>query len=184
MNLVLIGLMASGKTTVGRLLAKALGRPFVDADLEVEARTGRSIPDIFATDGEAVFRDLEAEAIADLCRRDGLVIATGGGAVLRPANREALRRSGLVFWLDLPPAELYRRAGRQGLAGRPLLRDDDPLGRLEALARSRAEAYATTAHHRVDAAGLSPQAVADQILLILNADKGDHENATGSGQPG
>jgi shikimate kinase len=183
MNIVLVGLMASGKSTVGRLLAAALGRPFVDADAVIEERSGRPIPAIFADQGEAAFRDLEEAVIADLSRQDGLVIATGGGAVLRPANQEALRRSGLVIWLDVPPEELFERAGQQGLDSRPLLQGADPLARLRALAESRAEAYQAAAHHRLAAGGLSAAAVTAQIQVIVQAHKGDSVYATGASQP-
>jgi len=163
MNIVLVGMMGSGKSAVGRTLASMLGRPFVDTDAEIEARSGRPIPAIFAAEGEAAFRALEAAVIAEVAGRDGQVIATGGGAVVNPANRAALRASGLVFWLDAPPAVLLERAAAQGLAGRPLLAGPDPLGRLTALAAQRAAAYAEAAHHRVETAGLGVEAVAGSI---------------------
>lgn len=167
MNLVLVGMMGSGKSSVGHVLAKLLARTFVDSDAEVEARAGRPIADIFATGGEGAFRDLESAAIADIAARDNLVIATGGGAVLRPENREALRAGGTVFWLDAPPEELYRRAAEQGIEKRPLLAGDDPLERLATIAQSRADAYAEAAHYRIQTTGISPTMVAEAILEIL-----------------
>jgi shikimate kinase len=167
MNLVLVGLMASGKTTVGRVLAQTLARPFIDTDAAVVAAAGKPISAIFAEEGEAGFRAREAAAIAEVAARSDVVIATGGGAVLNPANREVLRRTGLVFWLDVPPAELFARAGRDGVQQRPLLAGDDPLGRLTALAESRAPVYAAAAHHRIDAGDRDPNATAAAILAIL-----------------
>ena len=101
-NLVLVGMPSSGKSTVGRLLADLAHRPFLDTDALVVARAGRSIPQIFATDGEPAFRQLERETLAEVAARDGLVIATGGGAVLDPRNVEALRQNGLCIFLDRP----------------------------------------------------------------------------------
>jgi shikimate kinase len=172
-NIVLVGMMGSGKSTVGRLLAGALGRPFIDTDSLVELQAGRLIRQIFEIEGEAGFRQREADAVAEAAAGDGQVIATGGGAVLRPANREALRRSGLVFWLDAPAEALFERAQRQGVAVRPLLGGADPLGTLSRLAAERAEYYALAAHHRMDVAGLTPEAVAAAIRTIVDAHEGD-----------
>lgn len=166
MNVVLVGMMGAGKTTVGRILARELGWPLVDTDQVVVERAGRSIPELFATEGEKGFRAREAEAIAWAAAQDNLVIATGGGAVLAPANREALRRSGVVFWLDAPPEELYRRAAAQGVQGRPLLagaESGDPLAAVAKLAESRAQAYREAAHCRIDTTGRSPEEVAKEI---------------------
>ncbi|HLN61798.1 MAG TPA: shikimate kinase [Symbiobacteriaceae bacterium] len=182
MNIVLVGMMASGKSTVGRLLAETLGRPFIDTDGAIVANAGQTIPEIFAAEGEAGFRAREAAVIAAVAARDGCVVATGGGAVLDPANREALRRTGLVFWLDVPTADLYARAKAQGLAERPLLAGADPLGTLTARADERAGAYAAAAHYRVDAGGLAPAAAVTAILAILHS-KGDPEYAAGTSQP-
>lgn len=163
MNVILIGMMGSGKSAVGRSLAVALGRPFVDTDAEIEARAGRPIPAIFAAEGEAAFRALEAVVIAEVVGRSDCVVATGGGAVGNPANRAALRAGGLVVWLDAPPAVLLERAAADGLAGRPMLTGPDPLGRLTELSAARAAAYAETAHLRLETAGVSVEAVAEAI---------------------
>lgn len=116
-NVALIGMMGSGKTTCGQLLAQRLGRPFVDCDDYIQVQAGRTIPELFADLGEEGFRALERRAIQTLSTREGLVLATGGGAVLRPENVDALRRGGLLVLLDRPPEECY-----DGLAveGRPL----------------------------------------------------------------
>lgn len=179
MNIVLVGLMGSGKSSVGRILAETLGRPFVDTDALVAAEAGRSIPDIFADEGEAGFRAREAAAIATITADDGQVVATGGGAVLAEANREALRRTGLVIWLDAPADELFRRAAAQGVESRPLLAGDDPLGRLQALSLQRAPAYAACAHHRIETAGQTPQAVVQAIISLYRTFEGDRNDAAG-----
>ena len=132
-----MGLPGSGKSTVGRLCAKALNLPFVDADKFLEQREGRSVADIFASSGEGYFRDLESRVLAELCRREGIVLATGGGAVL-------LRDGGLVIFLDRSPWAIRRTLRRQG---RPLLTDDGAIFRL---ARQRRDLYRAAAHHSVN----------------------------------
>src|SRR5262245_54311263 len=108
-RILLVGYRGTGKTTVGRLLAAALGWDFFDADDQIEAAAGRTVADSFAAEGEPGFRDREAAALAELCLGANRVIATGGGAVLRPANRELLRRAGFVAWLTAPPAVVWER---------------------------------------------------------------------------
>ena len=143
-DLILIGLPASGKTTVGRALAQRLDMLFYDCDEAIEAAEGRPISAIFSQHGEAFFRDAERRMLEELCRRDRCVIATGGGAVLREENRLLLRRSGTVFWLDRPLDDIMSTNFQ---AGRPLL-----TGGAEALRRLAAERralYAACAHHRI-----------------------------------
>lgn len=167
MNIVLIGLMGSGKSAVGRDLASTLGRPFIDTDQAVEEAAGRPIPAIFADEGEAGFRAREASVVETAAALDGQVIATGGGAVLAAANREALRRTGLLIWLDAPAEELFRRASLQGVAGRPLLAGPDPLARILALQTEREPIYRAAAHHRVATGGLTTEEVAARIVALL-----------------
>lgn len=112
-NMVLTGMPGSGKSFLGRLMAAASGREFIDMDSHIEHTVGESIPDIIAGRGEEAFRELEVEAARELCRRSGLVIATGGGTVLRREGMEALRRNGCVFFVERPLARL-------ALEGRPL----------------------------------------------------------------
>ena len=116
-NIILIGMMGCGKTTVGRLLAQALGRELVDTDEAIERREGRSISDIFAQEGEPYFRDLEAALCQELAQRDGLAVACGGGLPLRDACMEDLAPGGVVFWLDRDPGETYDSLDT---SGRPL----------------------------------------------------------------
>jgi len=138
-NLYLVGLMGAGKTTVGRQLARRLTRRFVDSDHEIETRTGVRIPVIFEIEGEAGFRQRESRVIADLAAESGLVVATGGGAVLDPENRAHLRQSGLVVYLCVPPAVLFERTRHD--QNRPLLQVADPLARLQALYDQRDPLY-------------------------------------------
>ena len=143
-DLILIGLPASGKTTVGRQLARRLDMPFFDCDEAIGAAAGCSVSDIFACRGEAYFRELEHRTLETLCCKEGCVIATGGGAVLREDNRLLLQRSGTVFWLDRPLADIMSTDFQ---TGRPLL----TAGRkaLERLAAERRALYAACAHYRI-----------------------------------
>ena len=143
-DLILIGLPASGKTTVGRQLAQRLDMPFFDCDEAIEAAAGCSVSDIFARYGESYFRQLEHRTLETLCRKESCVIATGGGAVLREDNRLLLRCSGTVFWLDRPLADIMSTDFQ---TGRPLL----TVGRkaLERLAAERRALYAACAHYRI-----------------------------------
>ena len=148
-NIYLVGMMGAGKTTVGRHLAKRLGRRFVDADHEIEARTGVRIPTIFEIEGEAGFRKRECQVIAELAKDATLVLATGGGVVLDPTNREVLANSGLVIYLNAPPAMLFERTRHD--RNRPLLRVPNPLAKIEELYAARDPLYREVAHLIVDA---------------------------------
>lgn len=163
--ILLVGPRGSGKTTVGRALADRLGWAFADADEYVEAAAGETIADIFAAEGEAGFRDREAAALAELCGRTDAVVATGGGAVLRPANRDLLRRSGFVVWLDVAPETAWQRlqADPTTAARRPNLTATGGVEEVRALVAAREPLYRETAHLVVEA-GLSPDAAAAAIL--------------------
>lgn len=147
-NLYLVGLMGAGKTTVGRLLAKHYGCDFHDSDHEIEARTGVKIPVIFEIEGEAGFRRREEAAIAELTALHGVVLATGGGAILSPANREALRGNGLVIYLRGTPEHLYERTRHD--RNRPLLQTGNPLEKMRELYRQRDPLYREIADIVVD----------------------------------
>ena len=138
-NLFLVGLPGAGKSTLGRTLARRLGLTFVDADTELERRLGVTIPMIFEIEGEASFRDREEVTIADLVQRTGIVLATGGGAVIRDANRAQLKANGTVVYLHAEPATLRERTRRS--RHRPLLNAADPLARLAELYAQRDRLY-------------------------------------------
>ena len=161
MNLVLIGLRGSGKTTAGRILARRLGLAFVDADAEIERRTGRSLADIFARDGEERFRELERETMRDLLERDGLVLAAGGGCVLDAGVRQALGRAGTAVWLDAGPDA---RAARIAGSGRPPLTAHGG-GAVEEreVARVREPLFRECAAHRVETDRRTSEEVADDV---------------------
>ncbi|HWE35486.1 MAG TPA: shikimate kinase [Isosphaeraceae bacterium] len=162
-GLALIGPRGTGKTTVGRLVAGATGRPFVDADRALEGRAGRSIAAIFAQAGEPAFRDLEEATLRDLVGRAGAVLATGGGVVLREVNRDALRRFGFVVWLTADPAALADRLARDP-ADRPSLTGLGTIAEVAAVLEARAPLYRATADAVVATDGLDPEAVARKVL--------------------
>lgn len=155
----------AGKTTVGKLLARQLDLPFVDADHEIERRLGVSIRDYFAAHGEPAFRDVEEQVIADLASGEPMVLATGGGAVLRETNREVLHRQCTVVYLRSTPEELFRRLRHD--RQRPLLQVDDPLRKLRELFRDRDPLYRRTAHFVIETGRPSVQGLANMILMQL-----------------
>ena len=165
MHVWLIGMMGSGKTTVGRLVAAGAAVDFYDVDLEVVRRRGASIPDIWGREGEDGFRALETTVIEQLSGAAPAVIATGGGAVLREPNRRAMRRSGTVVWLRAPAGVLAQRVG--GGAGRPLLADDGGAERLAELIESRRPAYQAAAHHTIGTEDRTPAEVAAEVAQWL-----------------
>ncbi len=165
-GLALVGLRGTGKSTVGRILAERLGRPFADADLEIEAKAGRTIRSIFAEDGEPVFRDWEERILAELTARTNMILATGGGAVLREANRLRLRAFGFVVWLVADPTELAERlqADPERLADRPALTSAGTLAELADVLQARTPLYRDVANLVVETAGKTPEEVASTIL--------------------
>jgi shikimate kinase len=166
-HLVLIGLMGAGKTTVGRRCAQRLGRAFVDTDDIVTSLAGMSVADIFASGGEARFRELERNAVADVCESPApLVVACGGGTVVDAENRRRLRAAGTVVWLRAPVAVLAARVGDG--ASRPLLAGD-PTAALSRLEAAREVAYEATAEATVETADRDVDAVADAVLEAFGA---------------
>jgi len=143
LSIFLIGMMGAGKSTVGVRLARRLERPFIDVDRELECRLGVDIPTVFDLEGEQGFRRREAQLIEELTRHDRLVLATGGGAVLAPANRQALSSRGLVVYLRATPADLWQRLRRD--KHRPLLKADNPRQRILDLVQQRDPLYLETA---------------------------------------
>lgn len=138
-NLILVGMMGSGKTTMGRALAKCLGKVFVDSDEEIQKRTGVTIPHIFDIEGETGFRQREAAAIRDLLARDNMVLATGGGAVLAEQNRELLQQNGIVIYLKANVHDLWQRTRHD--RNRPLLQTANPHAKLTELFQQRDPLY-------------------------------------------
>lgn len=163
-HLVLVGLMGAGKTSVGEVCAQRLERPFVDTDELIETLTGASVPELFATIGEAGFRDRERDAIADACAAPAAqVIACGGGAVLDAENRRRLRETGFVVWLRGAPEVLAARVQRDTPV-RPLLASQGAAPTLERLAVTRSAAYEAAAHTAVDTDDRTIDEVADAVL--------------------
>jgi shikimate kinase len=162
----LVGPRGSGKTTVGRLLAGRLGWSFLDMDERIEAAAGRSVAQLFFDEGEAGFRDREAAVLRELAARPGLVIATGGGVVLRPDNRDTLRATGHCVWLAAHPATLFARIqGDPATAGRrPPLTGLSGLEEIEHVLAVREPLYRAVAHQTVVTEHLSPDAVVSAIL--------------------
>ncbi len=157
--------MGAGKTTVGRALAKKLNKRFVDSDHEIEARSGVSIPVIFEIEGEASFRQREAEAIRSLTDEQGIVLATGGGAVLRPENRELLKARGTVIYLRASVSHILQRTGKD--KNRPLLQTADPASRLEELTREREPLYREVADIIIDTGRPNISTLVQAILTQL-----------------
>jgi shikimate kinase len=166
MNLVLIGYRATGKTTLARLLAQRLQCDWIDADVEIERRAGKSIARMFAEDGEPAFRDLEAQVIAELCARERLVLAAGGGAPLRPESRQAMRAGGTVVWLQARPETVLQRMSGDAttLARRPSLTDKNPLDEIVHLLERREPIYRESAHLAIDTEGKTPEQIVAEIL--------------------
>lgn len=154
--------MGAGKTTVGRQLARRLGRVFYDSDHEIVERTGVPVPTIFEIEGEAGFRRREAQTIAELSELDNIVLATGGGAVLNPETRKRLHETGWVVYLNVPPALLFERTRHDKT--RPLLRVEDPMAKLEELHAVRDPLYREAAHLTVDGAHLVASGVVQHLL--------------------
>lgn len=164
-NIFFVGLMGSGKTTIGRALARKLNLHFVDSDHEIEKRTGVSVPTIFEIEGEGGFRDRESEVIADLVTSKNLILATGGGAVLREQNRELLKNNGTVVYLRAPVEELFARTSRD--RNRPLLQTADPMARLQELFVLRDPLYKETAHVIIDTNRQSVQQLVSDLEARL-----------------
>jgi shikimate kinase len=160
-NFFLVGPMGAGKSTVGRQLARALQLSFLDSDKVIEERTGASISLIFEIEGEAGFRDREAQVIDELTRQENLVLATGGGAVLRESNRRHLRERGFVIYLRAPLSLLAERTSRDH--NRPLLAHGDPQERLRTLLQEREPLYREVADLIIDTGNRTVRQVVSMI---------------------
>jgi len=169
MILTLIGYRATGKTTLAKIVAGRLGWEWTDADVEVERRAGKSIARLFSEDGEPAFREIEAHVIADLCRRDRLVVATGGGAPLRSESRRAMREAGKVVWLRARPETILARmrADAAATTRRPSLTDEAPLEEIIHLLKARTPIYQRAADLVVDTDGRESTELASEIIEEL-----------------
>ncbi len=161
-NIYLIGPMGVGKTTIGRQLANHLGWTFKDSDHEIVERTGVTIPTIFEIEGEEGFRRRESEMIARLCSEERLVLATGGGAVLKEENRRLLKETGWVIYLSASVDQLFKRTARD--KNRPLLQTENPRAKIEALLRERDPIYSSVADIKISTERRSVGAVIKSIL--------------------
>jgi len=166
-NLFIVGPMGSGKTAVGKHVARTLGMPFFDSDHEIEQRTGADIPLIFEREGEPGFRRREREMIAELVQREGVVLATGGGAVLADENRRLLRENGWVVYLETSVAQQAERAGRT--RHRPLLHGADPEQRLAELMRIREPLYREVANCTISTTRKRVNQVAERLVEAWRA---------------
>lgn len=165
LSISLVGLPGSGKTTVGRQLARRLGLPFVDSDHAIELRLGCSIREFFDREGEAKFRDIEQDVLDELTQSPRSVISTGGGAVLRPANREHLHDRSHVVYLKSTPEELFRRLRHD--VSRPLLQVADPLTRMRDLFAVRDPLYRETAHFVLETGRPSVATLVNMVVMQL-----------------
>lgn len=179
MNLVLVGYRGSGKSTVGELLATRLGWRFLDLDAVIAERAGQSIAEIFASEGEAGFREREKEACESLRKSKRSVIALGGGALENPDTRAAARRLGKLIWLRAPAAVLWARICRDPFTvkNRPELTPGGGLAEVESLLLQREANYSAMAAHQIDTMSISPNDVAEAIELWFRANDTEQSEA-------
>jgi len=166
-NIYLIGLMGAGKTTIGRQLANALRVPFYDSDKAIEEQTGVNISTIFEYEGEEGFRIREQNMIQELTQIDGIVLATGGGVILKEENRRVLKEKGFVIYLECSIDKILQRTRRD--KQRPLLDTDDPRKRIETLFSQRKDFYSSTSDFRIDTSTMQSKTVVQHILDEYNA---------------
>ncbi|MCX7066448.1 MAG: shikimate kinase AroK [Methylococcales bacterium] len=161
-NIYLVGLMGAGKTTIGRQLARTLKLPFYDSDKAIEESTGVDIPTIFEFEGEEGFRDREHKMLQQLTKMDGIVLATGGGAILREENRQLLKENGFIVYLQCSVDRILERTRRD--TQRPLLNTDNPRERIETLFAQREPLYLSCADYKIDTGVLQSKVVVTHIL--------------------
>lgn len=170
-RLILIGYRGCGKTTIGRLVAQRLAWDFVDTDEVIQQDTGRTIRQIFDTDGESAFRALERSAVFRALERERCVVSVGGGAVVDPEIRGRLRGAGVCVWLTAPPAELQRRieSDARSADSRPALTDASGIAEIERVLAARLTFYRETADHEVDTAGHSLDDLVEEVVALVPA---------------
>ncbi|MBC8554251.1 MAG: shikimate kinase [Candidatus Brocadiales bacterium] len=174
MNIVLIGFRGTGKSTVGRLLAKRLERDFIDSDKYIERSTGKTIKRIFEDDGEEGFRKIEVDTIAELSKVDNKVISAGGGAVLREDNVRNLKDNGFLILLEATPEIIYTRIGQdeKTTQQRPSLTDKKPLDEIRHLIEQREHAYKSAADFTINTSYVSCEDIVNEIITIVNKSMG------------
>ena len=165
-NIIFVGPMGAGKTTIGRLTAKSLGRPFYDSDKEIEKRTGVSIPVIFEHEKEEGFRNRESAMLEELCAKNNIVLATGGGAILREQNRHTLKKNGHVIYLCAPLDQLVARTAKD--KNRPLLQTGNPEKTIESLLAVRDPLYREVAHTVLKTGNLTVRQVVSDIQKLIS----------------
>ena len=165
-NIILTGFMGTGKTTLGRLLANQIGYEFIDTDAQIERQIGQTIADLFQTQGETAFRKLEAKLVKELAKREGLVIATGGGLVLNPKNVATLRKTGRIVCLTATPEEILTRISKQQDV-RPLLREEDPQAKIIELMEQRKAVYQQ--FPQLSTSELSCEELINQLVRLTQA---------------
>jgi shikimate kinase len=170
MNLFLIGYRATGKSAVAEALSQRIAAPCIDADEEIARRAGKTIAEVFSQDGETAFRNLESQVVKDLAARDGCVVSLGGGAVLREENRHALRGRGRTVWLQASVETIQGRllADRKTTANRPCLTPRGLAEEVEHVLAERTPIYSACADSTVTVDDKSPDAIADEILALLD----------------
>lgn len=161
-NIYLIGLMGAGKTTIGRQLAKALSLPFYDSDKAIEEQTGVNIPTIFEYEGEEGFRIREQKMILELTKINGIILATGGGAILKETNRQVLKENGFVVYLQCSIDKILQRTKRDNQ--RPLLYTDNPKKRIETLFSEREAFYLSCADFKIETSSIQSKVVVQSII--------------------
>lgn len=173
-NVVLVGYMGTGKSSVGKYLAQRLNRQFIELDEEIVKKAGKSIPEIFAQDGEPVFRQIEAQVVAEWSQGENLVISTGGGAVINPKNVENLRKKGILIGLTARPEVILVRVEKDH--NRPLLAVEDRLGKIKEMLEQRAPFY-QLADYTIDGSELTLREVGEHIIGFLGGlNCGKNEN--------
>lgn len=165
-NIIFVGPMGAGKTTIGKQLARQLGRPFYDSDRVIEERTGANIPLIFELEGEAGFRHREKTIIAELTEMNDIVLATGGGAILDPDNRDQITRQGFVIYLNAPLKQLVNRTSKD--KNRPLLQTDDPRKKLEEILAVRDPLYREVADEIIETDGSPVRNVVKKLVELVS----------------
>ncbi len=163
-NLILIGFMGSGKSTVGKILSKSLEMKFFDTDLEIEKEQGKKVQDIFSERGEDYFRQLEKDMAMKLSKMNNAIISTGGGIILNEINIENLKKDGVVFFLDVNKKNLYKRL--QNTKGRPLLEGDELWNKINNVLSSRMEKYLKSADYTIKVGNEVPYETAEDIKKI------------------